>query len=171
MVDKVKPEATDSIAQKSSEELFLRGSGQDEALRKKGEEETLNLDDAQEELSLQNIQRGSEQSEYPNTGTEQTGAGASHNDFFEIKSESDDLPTEFDGVVANQSKNAGSAGTTGFQNTESNARQAATFNNSDQDSKRVLFNGEAESGQQEQVRSLFNTGESRSEERRVGKEC
>ena len=72
MVDKTTPESTDkstaTSAQKSSEELFLRGSDKDELLRKKADDENLKLEDSQEEVFLQNIQRGSEQSENPKLG-------------------------------------------------------------------------------------------------------
>jgi len=159
MVDKATPESTDSIAQKSSEEMFLRGSEQDEALRKKSEEEALKLDDAQEEVTLQNIQRGSEQREHPNTGIEQTGAGADHNESFEIKSDAKEYSAESAGGVTSQSNDNSTDLNAGFVEPGSIDRQATSLEKSSQDTKRVLFNQEYESGQQEPVQFLFNNGE------------
>ena len=86
MVDKT--ETVDSIAQKSSEELFLRGSGKEEMLRKQTDDAGLKLDDSQEELALQNIQRGSEQRAQPVEGAEKKGAGA-EKEFDRIQRKSD----------------------------------------------------------------------------------
>ncbi len=108
MLDKTNPQPTNSIAQKSSEELFLRGSEKDEMLRNKADEDGLKLDDSEEELSLQNIQRGSEQLEHPNQDVKsegdsvdrREGAGVNRDDVLETNSETIEQPAQTDVLQA-----------------------------------------------------------------------
>jgi len=145
----------DSNVQKSSEELFLRGSEKDEMLRKQNEDAGLKLDDSQEELSLQNIQRGSEQRTHPGEGVEKEGAGAERDESIGIKSESAKSAVQGSSTennVGEQSKDEQthhkSANSAAGNHAAETGRDVERSENSDQDTKRVLFNSDhAESGQ------------------------
>ena len=159
MVDKTNPEATDAIAQKSSEELFLRGSEKDEMLRKKANEDDLKLDDSVEELSLQNIQRGSEQREYPNTDVEQTGTAPGHHESLEINSESNKHSAASEIFAGDQNNDNSAQLNPVSPDTGNTVKEADSQENNDQGRKRVLFNNEDEAGPQEHSLPLFNRGE------------
>ncbi len=156
MVDKSKSESSESIAQKSSEELFLRGTGEDQVLRKRDEEADLNLDDSQEELALQNIQRGSEKRENYNREAEQRGEGTDKHDSIDIKTEEsviEPVNTRHSGSADQPVVDAGSR--SAVEETEKDSREADSLKNSDQDSKRAFYNLEEESGIQGQSQAGF----------------
>jgi len=155
MVDKTKP--VDSTGEKASEELFLRGSEKEGHLRKQSEDAGLKLDDSQEELSLQNIQRGSEQRTHPDKGVEEKGAGTKFDEEVGIKSESSDHVAQAgstENIVTdkggeNQARQQAEASETG-DITGEQGREVGGRENSDQDTRRVLFSSEnPDSGQSE----------------------
>ena len=149
MVDKTNPESTDSIAQQSSEELFLRGSEKDEMLRKKVDEDGLKLDGSEEELSLQNIQRGSEQLEHPNKGVKDKGAGPGRDDELEVKSESFEQSGQIDGIESIASNQVNSK----------KSAEVKAHDNNDQDTKRVFLNLDDEKNGVAESQLSFNNGE------------
>ncbi len=137
MVDKTNSESTDSIAKKSSEELFLRGSENDETLRKTANENNLKLEDSQEELFMQNIQRGSDSLEHPNKGVRHEGASAGRDEAFEVTSETIENSTQTDELQV----------TSSFQvNSEKIGVEEKSNNDNEQDANRVLLNEVDENG-------------------------
>ena len=149
MVDKINPESTDSIAQKSSEELFLRGSENDEMLRKKVDEDGLKLDDSEEELSLQNIQRGSEQLEHPNKGVKDKGAGAGRGEELEVKSEPFEQSVQIDEIESIATNHINSK----------KSSEVKVPENNDQDARRVFLNLDDEKNGADESLLSFNNGE------------
>ncbi len=137
MVDKANKGHEDSSTPGATEEMFLRGSGKDQSLDKKEEAETLKLDDSSEELALQNIQRGSETMQNPHAGiVDKSGGAVASIAGIEPKSTVVDRAHQSDEQESLKSKS-----------TSSKAEQPPqSFDNNDQDSRRVLFNDDSKSG-------------------------
>ena len=165
MVDKTNSNNADSTAeddaQKSSEELFLRGSEQDGALRDKSDNDGLKLDDSQEELALQNIQRGSEQREIVDRGSIEKGEGVGHDGAVDVKSLSPKQSAQSN--TANAEENHTDAEKTFFpsssNNETGNNTQKLVSDNDDQDSRRVLLNSEERGGQSEGIQVAASANE------------
>ncbi|MBL4711448.1 MAG: VCBS domain-containing protein, partial [Gammaproteobacteria bacterium] len=145
MVDKNNSTSDDSIAQKSSEELFLKGSDQAETLRKKTDDDGLKLEDSQEELTLQNIQLGSEQREDIDRNSIDKGSSKTSNESFDIKS-APNIKEPSSQTEGDQSKLL-EENSFNF----SSPNQQSENNNNDQDTRRVLLNSEQHEQSQETV--------------------
>ncbi|VAW50728.1 T1SS secreted agglutinin (RTX) [hydrothermal vent metagenome] len=152
MVDKTNSNNADSDAQKSSEELFLRGSEEDHVLRDKSDNDDLKLDDSQEELSLQNILLGSEQREIENRGSEEKGAGNGYDDTVGVKSLSSNHESQGNGTDGDQNTTSNAEqNPSSNHETDSTKNDASLRDNNDQDTRRVLLNSETDGNKTEGV--------------------